>query len=799
MAPPSRLPRLPARDARARRASRLSRIVLLPARGALALLALALSCEGGALALDPVEDLLNPMLEDYRTLEPAAEGFFVEGGKAAIGSLELDLHQGGLYPLRTQGGAVLGFYFEGQGSYRYRVRGDAERGIFAANLAQEGLGAVHDAGAARDEFDRVVLLFTAPAFQDLWKPGAAGARPARPLPAEERSALDNIWKRVLTTDLGHDHLAAAAAANGDGRQYVFAEIAGRKGTVGYIHDAVRERRERLVSFRKLQGYAARFVVTLGEQAVEEAAAAPAVVLTHAEFEIATPDNRRGTIMSDLTFEVGRDGLRVPTFYLMNNRNPNDVDWTSPKNRLTVVRILDAAGRELPFSHRYRELLVQLAEPARRGEPLRLRFETEGEVFTTRLGETKDNYFELMFDSWFPEPPGGFGSSFTFHITVRTRKPFRPVAPGTVVRSVEEGDDYVLETRSDVPTRLVGVFAGKYRVTEQVFGDRTIRVHAYATAQKDAAAIILGLSDYFLSYYEHHLGPYPFRELNVVEIPLWGFGIAPAGLVLITSEAYKPHAELQLGISPGSRGINARLAHEIAHQWFPHKAKLASPEDVWLSESVAEYLSGLAMAAAQAGGEGQVMGFRQMHEEWWAEAKYVADLGPLTASEKISMDDADGFRKRYGLLYCRGPLVLHMLRTYIGDQAFFAVLRRYLDNAAMGYAGTDDFERAAEEVLQTDVGWFLDQWVRQGGIPEVKVETRIETAEDGSPRLRGRAEQAAAGFKRIYIPVVLDYGDGSREAKFLDMDQPVKEFHYTLARPPKKVSIDPAHNNLVLYR
>ena len=702
---------------------------------------------------------------------------------------------------------MLGLFFEGRASYAYTTEDAIDRQVLRDNLAHRSSARLLRDGKVTDEVTEALIFFASPLFEELWSAEHGAGEPNRPLSPDAESAFRVMWRNLRQTELEYDHLATEALLNGGGAQYVFTMMRGRRDTVGHAVDRVRYFYERLYSFRKLQGIEVRLRNKLSEQLLDGGPTEhpPVAILRKAHFDIVTEDNRSGSIISDLTVEAGRDGVRVLPMNLMNNRSLSSWAWESKDKQLQVVRVIDEDGSELPFSHRYHEILVQLPVALHRGETRQLRFETEGEVFTSFLAHptrlsgfpvgSADDYFDLFIEPWHPEPFGWSKEPFTSTLRIRTRKPYRPVVTGTVTAFREEGKFYELEATATQEPGQLAIFAGKYKTKEQRFDDRIIRVHAYAMANDRALGTLLGLSHYFLDYFEHILGPYPFEELDIVEVPYWGFGIAPAGMVLLTSEAYNPQEGFLSRLF--SRGINSRLAHEIAHQWFGHQVNSASQRDNWLTESFAEYLSGLAMAVSGAD-EHKVAGFKRMHEEWWREAKFAKDAGPITAANMLSGDLA--FRMRYGLLYNRGPLVLHMLRTYIGDDAFFAVLREFLKRANNGMVTTEDFEATASDVLGSDLTWFFDQWIRQGGIPVLHVEHRVETNDAGEPVLVGRVEQEPDGpFKKLYLPLILEYKGGEKEVKLLFLDQPTQEFRIALTRTPKKVLVDPAHNNLVIYR
>ena len=464
----------------------------------------------------------------------------------------------------------------------------------------------------------------------------------------------------------------------------------------------------------------------------------------------------------------------------------------------------------------------------------MRFDTSGEVLTDRRGRHDENYFELLFDPWYPRTPQVGSAGFTSRLKVRTRAPFRPIASGRLLSEHEERGIFEVETESPASVQGPVVLAGKYRTSEAAAGAVAIRSDAYAEELQETQEKIPKLAGRFLEFYESLLGPYPFGKLDIVEIPeslmelgdpfhcvgvAWGqLGVAPAGLVLMSSDAYNPyqlrarleayrgfmntHGDPRSSTGGGrrdwsvSRGVNARLAHEIAHQWFPHQAWPATRRDAWLAESLAEYLSGLAMSAMQTDPR-DVEGFAQQFAGWQFEARGCANVGSLETAMMLTGESAG--RDSACLVYDRGPLVLHMLRTLVGNDRFFMILRRFLETGRVRPVTTDDFREAIEAVLGTDMGWFIDEWVRRGGIPDITIHHEVHARPTGGFVLAGRVTQAdGPTFKKIHIPFVLEMDDGRRELRLLFQEKPVQEFSFDLPSRPRKISVDPGRNNLAVY-
>lgn len=757
-------------------------------------------------APESLEPGMMAFLEDFHTLQPSADGLALRDQSLVLGHLDLYFKEGGLFPLKTRGGVSLGWFFSGEGRLLYRSEEVGDRQALAVNLSRRKSAPRYQGGVVTDPFTRLVIFTPSYALQDLMKSSGDAAGVASPpaasrtLDAAGKSAFLQIWGGIERTQLACDHLAVEARMNGGGLRYLLVETAGGTRPIGYELDGIEEQTERLFLLEDLADLGIRARQQLSRQRLEGSAGreTAGLALKDIHLSLATEDNHRAVITSDLTCRVDGARVKVARFSLMNNRNPYSADWTSTRNQLRVISVVNEEGRRLPFSHTANELLVELPKGYVPGEYVMLRVQTEGEVLTGLGGKEQDNYFELMNEAWFPQPGFWTQSGFTFSMNVKTHKPYRPVAMGKTVVFKEDGETYELSTESLRPVRWLAVLAGNYIARGMTVDNLTVNIYAYASARQQTLDLLAPLSVDLVRFYESLLGPYQSGELAIVEVPYFtqegvAFGMASPGLVLMTSEAYR--ARGQWDTEYFSRGVNARLAHEIAHQWFGATAIPMRREDAWLSESLAEYLSGLAMGSSDSERRG-VVGFNQMFAEWRSNAKGCQDSGSLETAGELAGDK--GWMDRTCLLYNRGPLVLHMLRTLSGNETFFHILRLYLEKAKSGDATTAAFQAAAEEVLKQDVGWFFDSWYRSGGIPEIQVSHRLEL--QSQTILVARAAQAEGpGFKKVIIPFVLEYGGGRREVKLLFQDKPVTEARFVLGSRPQKILVDPGQNNLAVYR
>lgn len=145
------------------------------------------------------------------------------------------------------------------------------------------------------------------------------------------------------------------------------------------------------------------------------------------------------------------------------------------------------------------------------------------------------------------------------------------------------------------------------------------------------------------------------------------------------------------------------AHEAAHQWWGNLVTCEDWTHFWLNEGMATFMAAayLETRLGRPAYDRAIAGFR-------AEYARVRDAGgdkPLVFPDwnRPSADDRT-------LVYQKGALVLHELRTLLGDAAFWPALRAYTRGAAGHSVTTPAFQRAIEAATGRDLAEFFDRWV-----------------------------------------------------------------------------------------
>ena len=163
-----------------------------------------------------------------------------------------------------------------------------------------------------------------------------------------------------------------------------------------------------------------------------------------------------------------------------------------------------------------------------------------------------------------------------------------------------------------------------------------------------------------------------------------------------------------------------IAHEIFHHWFGNLVTAESWSNLTLNESFANY-----------------------SEYLWREHKYGKMNADAHLYETIQgYKQGDNFNKHLvrfdykdkedmfdAVSYNKGGSVLHMLRNFVGDDAFFASLKLYLIENKYQSAEVHQLRLAFEKVTGKDLNWFFNQWYYRKGHPKVQISYDYNTLEN----------------------------------------------------------------------
>ncbi|MEX2246276.1 MAG: M1 family aminopeptidase [Dehalococcoidia bacterium] len=229
-----------------------------------------------------------------------------------------------------------------------------------------------------------------------------------------------------------------------------------------------------------------------------------------------------------------------------------------------------------------------------------------------------------------------------------------------------------------------------------------------------------------------------------------------------------------------------LAHELAHQWFGDLLTCRDWSHGWLNEGFATYFEALFTEHAK--------GVDEFRYELYQNAQiyFGEDSGryrrPIV--HNVYHEPIDLFDRH---LYEKGSLVLHMVRTVLGDELWRKAIHHYVAKHRSTNVTTPDLQRAIEAATGRNLDWLFDEFVYRGGHPAFKLS--YEWDEEAKQAKLGVAQTQDANESSVFrLPVAVDFMvDDRRHAFNVQISEKDHNFFFALPSRPQMVRFDPGHN------
>ena len=324
-----------------------------------------------------------------------------------------------------------------------------------------------------------------------------------------------------------------------------------------------------------------------------------------------------------------------------------------------------------------------------------------------------------------------------------------------------------ETPVRISTYLVAFTVGPYESTPETKTPSKIPVRCWLPPGLASQAIfardahvrsVEWLQDYTAI-------PYPFIKVDAIGIPDFEAG-AMENPGAITYRTRLLAADEKNASIVTLKGVFSTAAHELTHMWWGDLVTMRWWTDLWLNESFASFVGEKCTAA--------------LNPEWRYWRDFVADntsafnLDALASTHPISIEakNAEEASERFdAITYTKGAAVLRMIESYLGEDAFRAGVRIYLNRHKEANASADDFWHALDEASGQDVTSIMNAWIKEPGHPIVTIEVRRSNGGLDLALSQTRYfsdKDAKPSSQRWPAPLVLRYGtaNGMREHRLL---------------------------------
>lgn len=269
------------------------------------------------------------------------------------------------------------------------------------------------------------------------------------------------------------------------------------------------------------------------------------------------------------------------------------------------------------------------------------------------------------------PHGAGREAITFEAVIGTSPEQTAIASGNLLRSWNANGRRYFHYATEGPIRnAFAIFSAKYAVHRETWNGVAIELyhHPNHTFNVERFARAARAS---LEYYTKTFGPYPHRQLRIVEFPRYGsLAHAYPGTI---SQAESMGWVTRVDESRDFDLASMTVAYELAHEWWGVQVVPAA------GEVLAQYNALMVMEKLY--GKDMVRRFL-----WNTRIEYLNQRGKADRPEVPLLEATNDAN----VVAHKGPLVLYSLRQYVGEEPLNAALRRLVE--ARAFATSRDLYR-----------------------------------------------------------------------------------------------------------
>src|SRR5882762_2584261 len=450
------------------------------------------------------------------------------------------------------------------------------------------------------------------------------------------------------------------------------------------------------------------------------------------------------------------------------------------------------GKDATFDLRDNKLHVNLAQPAKAGEKFEVNLQYEGKP-TTGL------YFILP-DKDDPSRPKeiwtqGEAEDTHHYIPIydypndRTTSEMILTVPGdwlTVsngkLLSVQDaaGGMKTWTWRQSLPisTYLISFVAGEYKEKKDTW--HNIPVTYYVPRGMDNTIDpTFSHTKQMLDFFSERYGvAYPWEQYAQTAV----HDFVASGMENVSATTLSAREMIRPDLAgEKSEAVDNLISHELTHQWFGDLVTLKDWTNMWLNEGFATFGANL--------WEEHEYGVDAAAYRYWRDQNNWMPSKELFPIPIVTRDINDSV-EYVGNVYDKAGWVLHMLRSQLGDDAFFRAIKHYLEANRLQNVVTADLVKAIEESTGTNVDPFFDQWIYGAGAPRFTVKSDYDAAAK-KVSLNVKQTQKVEGHVGLFrVPVDVAITTAGGEKVFpIQVSKADETFSLAVDGPPLMVLFD----------
>jgi aminopeptidase N len=320
------------------------------------------------------------------------------------------------------------------------------------------------------------------------------------------------------------------------------------------------------------------------------------------------------------------------------------------------------------------------------------------------GESESNHF------WFAcfDHPNDF---VTTEIVATVEKPLSVISNGKLISTKDNSDGTrTFDWKIDVPhaTYLTSVVVGEYKAVTGEYAGVPVTTYVYPNEFEEGSVTAARLPEMVKFFSEKTGVKYPYAKYAQTTTRDFGGGMEN---ISATTQTDNMIHDARTELDQTSDSLES---HELAHQWFGDYVTCRTWSDIWLNESFATYFQAM-WDEHYLGHDDFLYSDVKPNQDQYFGAWARGQRRPIVTKNYAN---PDAVFDTYA--YPRGGAVLHMLRTFLGEDNWWRSINHYLTKYAHQPVETAQFRIAIEETTGQPMDWFFDEWVYKMGHPVFRV-------------------------------------------------------------------------------
>lgn len=386
------------------------------------------------------------------------------------------------------------------------------------------------------------------------------------------------------------------------------------------------------------------------------------------------------------------------------------------------------------------------------------------------GETESS------SAWFPTIDRT-NQRCTQELTVTVDNKYVTLSNGKLVSQKKNSDgtrtDY---WKMDLPHApyLFFLGVGEYAIIKDKWKDKEVNYYVekeYAPVAKQ----IFGNTPEMMTFFSKITGvDYPWVKYSQIT----GRDYVAGAMENTTATIHQESAQQDARELVDGNNWESTIAHELFHQWFGDYVTTESWSNLTLNESFANYSETLWDEYKNGKDAGDAQNYQDM-QNYLQSGSDKKDLVRFHYEHREDMFDAVSYQK--------GGRILHMLRNYVGDSAFFRSINNYLTTNKFKSAEAHQLRLAFEEVTGRDLNWYFNQWYFGNGHPSVDIDYVYN---DATGKVNVIIKQTQKSGKYFKLPLAVDIYDGANKVRYnVWAKNAVDTFTFDYTKRPDLINVD----------